>query len=179
MTCQLRVGFIAVSLLAGLALAACAPAAAPAPTAIPTIALPTVTAAATVTNVPPVTAPAEDAAKINAALEKYRTLTLAMDSAALAAMFAPDGVLDNGSGAPLQGPDAIRTFLSSFSNVQVLSNTMTADSLKIDGSTAVQTGTFEQRAKVGSNEVTAKGTFEIQWAKQPDGRWLIQRAQTR
>jgi hypothetical protein len=49
-----------------------------------------------------------DRAVVEARLQRYAALTLAMDSAAMAGMYAPDGELVNPKRPPVHGREAIR-----------------------------------------------------------------------
>lgn len=115
-------------------------------------------------------------AQVEAALQVYARLVKTADPAALAAQFAPDGELLEPGMGPLQGPAAIRAFLQSFGDVHVESTSMVSDSTQVWGRDALQWGSFEQRARIPKQPPSvSRGRFVAQWARQPNGRWLLRR----
>ena len=119
-----------------------------------------------------------DAAAVDAALAQYSQLLLRMDHHGLAQLFAPDGVLEREGGAPLQGPDAIETFLRGFDAYHVLAYSAIADTTLVSGRTAHQTGAYRQRVQLPSRDtVEVHGRFRIEWRKRDD-RWRIERMGT-
>ncbi len=118
-------------------------------------------------------------ARIQAALSAYSARVLAMDADGIAATFTPDGELQNPGRDPIKGPDAIRTFLKSFTGVTVEENEIRGVFLQIVGAGALQTGTFRQKARLADGTVVdSKGTFEAEWERQADGSWLLARMTT-
>ncbi len=121
----------------------------------------------------------EAPARIEAALQTYSASVLAMDADRIAAAFTPDGELQNPGREPLKGPEAIKAFLKSFTGVKVEENELKGVSLQIVGPSALQDGTFRQKTRLANGEVVeAKGTFEAEWERQPDGSWLLARMTT-
>ena len=122
----------------------------------------------------------EDApARIEAALKDYASNVLAMDADRIAAAYTPDGELQNPGRDPVKGPDAIRAFLKSFEGVTILENELKGISLQLVGPSALQTGTFRQKARLADGKVVeSKGTFEAEWERQADGSWRIARMTT-
>jgi uncharacterized protein (TIGR02246 family) len=117
--------------------------------------------------------------RIEAALRAYSAALLAMDADRIAAAYTPDGELRDPGREPLKGPAAIRAFLASFTGVKVEEQEMRGVSLQIVGPSALQTGTFRQRARLADGKIVeSKGTFEAEWERQPDGSWLISRMTT-
>jgi uncharacterized protein (TIGR02246 family) len=115
-----------------------------------------------------------DRTEVQGRLERYQALLLSMDSAGIAAMFAPDGEMVNPKQPPVKGRDAIQKFLSSFSDYKVLSNADTATSTLIDGDTAEQIGTYRQKVRSPDGQLfEASGRLEIGWVRGPSGEWLI------
>lgn len=118
-------------------------------------------------------------ARIEAALKAYSASVLAMDADRIAASFTEDGELQNPGREPLRGPEAIKAFLKTFSGVTVEENELKGDSLQIVGPSALQTGTFRQKARLADGKVVeTKGTFEAEWERQENGSWLIARMTT-
>lgn len=115
-----------------------------------------------------------DRAEVQALLQRYSSLVLAMDSPGLARMFAPDGEMVNPKRPPVHGREAIQGFLESYSDYKVLVNEDTASSTLIDGDTAEQLGTYHQRVRAPSGKVfETSGRLEIEWVRSPAGGWLI------
>ncbi len=120
-----------------------------------------------------------DKADVEAGLRRYSALTLAMDSAGIAAMFAPDGEMVNPKRPPVRGRAAIEKFLSGFSDFHVVSNADEASSTVVDGDTAEQLGTYRQRVRSpDGQEFEATGRFEIGWVRGASGEWLLSQVAT-
>lgn len=117
--------------------------------------------------------------QIEASLQRYRSLVLAMDAAAVAEMYAPDGVMERQSG-PLIGRDAIRQALTNTGGVQVQVFEMTTSYLSYNGPAVVHTGDFNQTAKLPNGKiVNVAGRFEATWVRSDSGIWWIKRMLTR
>jgi uncharacterized protein (TIGR02246 family) len=117
--------------------------------------------------------------QIRAATARYVQLVESMDSAAIAAMFAPDGQLVVPGRASLRGPAEIRQFLDGFKDFHVLSEEMTVDQVHVHGATADSTGTYHQRVRLPQgNVVEPQGHYAIQWTKSGDGQWRFARMST-
>jgi uncharacterized protein (TIGR02246 family) len=101
-----------------------------------------------------------------------------VDGDAIADMFTEDGEIAN-PGASIKGREEIRKFLNSFKNVTVELNVNTTESITIDGETAVQTGTYKQRAKLADGKVVeVEGHFKAEWIHQ-ENKWLLTRMGTK
>jgi ketosteroid isomerase-like protein len=115
-----------------------------------------------------------DKAAVEARLHQYEGLMLAMDFPRVAAMFAPDGEMVNPKQPPVHGRATIARFLSGYSDYKVLSNADTATSTLIDGDTAEQIGTYQQKVRSPEGKVfDASGRLEIEWVRAAKGEWLI------
>jgi ketosteroid isomerase-like protein len=115
-----------------------------------------------------------DKAAVEGRLQRYASLTLAMDSAGMAAMFAPDGELVNPKRPPVHGRDAIAKFLAGYSDYKVLSNEDIATSTLIDGDTAEQLGTYHQKVRAPDGQLfETTGRLEIEWVRAAPGEWLM------
>ena len=120
-----------------------------------------------------------DKAAVDAGLYRYSQLLLAMDSAGIAAMFAPEGEVVNPSQPAVHGRDAIQKFIASFSDFHVISNTDTPTSTLIDGNTAEQIGVYEQSVRSPQGHLfKVSGRLEIEWVKTPSGEWQIMQLAT-
>jgi ketosteroid isomerase-like protein len=118
-------------------------------------------------------------AGVEAAFEHYCELLRAMDHTGIAAMFAPDGEVDNPGAAPIRGPAAIDAFLQGFSDYHVLAYTTEAVRILVHGDTAELTGIFHQRVRVPQGEVIeVSGRLEAHWVRAGKGGWLVQRMAT-
>lgn len=113
---------------------------------------------------------------IRATLAAYMTAARTVDAAGMASFFAPNGVLFEPGIQPLQSPDTIRTFLSSFPGVKVDSATAVPDTIELYGRTALLWGSYFERLAFPGQPVSEQdGKFVIQWTQDSTGRWLIQR----
>jgi uncharacterized protein (TIGR02246 family) len=112
---------------------------------------------------------------VEAALQAYARSMRAMDAAALAASYTPDGELLQPGMDALRGPAAIRKFLESFGDVKVESASMTTDALQTWGADAMQWGTYTQRVQVPGKATELRGRFVAQWSRQSNARWLLRR----
>jgi ketosteroid isomerase-like protein len=120
-----------------------------------------------------------DKAVVEGRLQRYSALMLSMDTAGLAAMFAPEGELGNPKVAPAKGRDAIKQFLDSYSDYKVLQNEDVATSTLIDGDTAEQIGTYHQKVRAPDGQLfETTGRLEIEWAHTGPGEWLIVQLET-
>lgn len=119
--------------------------------------------------------------RVNAALAHYAALATAMQHDSIAALFLPDGAMQNAGDAPIVGPDAIRTHLRSFADFHVIENRLHADSTRVHGDSAYQAGTFWQRVRLPKGDtVIASGRFEAHWALDAhDHAWKLHRLATR
>jgi uncharacterized protein (TIGR02246 family) len=115
-----------------------------------------------------------DRARVEARLQQYSGLVLRMDSAGMAAVFAPDGELVNPRQPPVRGRAEIEKFLAGFADYKVLSNVDVATSTLIDGDAAEQLGTYRQSVRSPGGKVfEASGRLEIGWVKDAAGEWYM------
>ncbi len=114
--------------------------------------------------------------EIKDALERYMVAARAVDANAVAAFFTPTGVLFEPGIQPIESRDAIRAFMASFPGVKVEVATSTPDTIEVFGDTAMLWGSyFERLAFPGQPLSEQHGKFVMEWVRQPDGTWLIQR----
>ena len=133
-------------------------------------------ACTTQTAAPP---PQSDEDALRAATQHYAELVQRMDSAAIAAMFTPDGQLTGRGQTAVRGPAAIQKFLESLKDFHVESEMMTADSVTVDAREGYVSGTYHQRVRVPDGKVVeVGGTYSSEWLRDSDGVWRIQRMET-
>ncbi|MCX7174117.1 MAG: nuclear transport factor 2 family protein [Proteobacteria bacterium] len=114
-----------------------------------------------------------------AALKMYAQLLSRQDAVALSELFLPSGSMEHVGQAPIVGRAKIRSFLESFANYRVLSHDMTLVSVSPASTQVSQSGTYVQSVRApDGQEIVASGLFDIQWRRQQDGRWLIERLRT-
>lgn len=115
--------------------------------------------------------------EVSIALQRYTDASRAVDADASSKFFTATGVLFEPGIPPIQGPDSIRAFISSFPGVQVDSATTTADVIEVFGDTAFVWGSYFEKLRFpGQPESTQNGKFVMEWVMQPNNReWLIQR----
>ena len=127
----------------------------------------------------PVTAAASAEQESESALQNDSRMILAMNAAAVAGMYAPDGVWERQRG-PLRGREAIRDALAATGGVQVLSNEMTTTAFSNNGPAVIQSGEFRQSVRLPDGKsLDAAGTFEATWIQAANGEWWIRRMVTR
>jgi uncharacterized protein (TIGR02246 family) len=113
--------------------------------------------------------------QVENSLQRFASLMAAMDANAIANAYAPDGVWERQTG-PLRGRDAIRAALASTTGVQVLSFGMKTNSISYNGPEVIQTGEFQQAARMPTGKTTNNaGRFEASWVRGPRGEWWIRR----
>ena len=120
--------------------------------------------------------------QVKAAMRRYDQLVLSMNAQGIAAMFTPDGEIVNAGKTVARTPASIRAFLDSFDGkVRVEENVNSIESVTVTGVAALLTGSYQQKALIlaDKREIRVQGKFEVEWSRQPDGRWLIQRMSTR
>jgi uncharacterized protein (TIGR02246 family) len=115
-------------------------------------------------------------AQIADAMERYMVHARAVNADSVASFFTPNGTLFEPGIFPIQTRDSIRAFMASFPGVRVEVATATPDTIEVFGDTALLWGSyFERLAFPGQPLSEQHGKFVIQWRRQPDGAWLIER----
>ena len=123
--------------------------------------------------------PANSVTDVNAALQRYSDCVLRMDSAGIADLFAPDGVVANPGQPNIVGPVAVKKFLDQFKDFKVQAYTIDPKRTSVTGATAEQAGTYRQRVQLPNKKVIeVSGHFRTTWIRTDDGRWLIRRMET-
>ena len=115
---------------------------------------------------------------LNHMIADYAELTRRQDSAAIAHLFGSDGVVDNAGAKPIRGETAIRALLSGFKGFVVNSETMTVETIDVDGKAWRVTGRFHQTGRTPEpKDYDVSGTFDSNWTCSPHG-WRLQRMAT-
>jgi uncharacterized protein (TIGR02246 family) len=110
------------------------------------------------------------------AMQRYMVAARAVDPAGMAAFFTPTGVLFEPGIFPIVTRDSIRSFLASFPGVRVDSATATPDTIEMRDDVALLWGSYFERLAFPGQPVSEQhGKFVIEWLRQPDDTWLIQR----
>jgi ketosteroid isomerase-like protein len=119
-----------------------------------------------------------DTAAVNAVVRAYGESLLGAppDPDKTAAFYARDGEMLPPGGAPVVGPDSIRSLLSGYSKFVVEAETMAPTTTLVMGGNATVWGDYTQRAiPPGQKAMTVGGRFVMHLVKQPDGKWLVRR----
>ncbi len=102
-----------------------------------------------------------------------------MDSAGIANLFAPDGVVANPGQPNIVGRAAVQKFLEQFKDFKVEAYTIEPKRTSVTSATAEQVGTYRQRVQLPDKKVIeVSGHFRASWTHTSDGRWLIRRMET-
>ena len=113
--------------------------------------------------------------EIESALKTYDHLIWTMNADSIALLYTVDGQL----GEIARGRDSIRRFLSTFTNVKVLSVHSTSEKIVINKDTAIQSGRFNQTALINNKDTARpKGTYEAIWVWTKGEGWKIKRMTT-
>jgi ketosteroid isomerase-like protein len=114
--------------------------------------------------------------EIEQAMIHYDTLILKQDPAAIANAFMPDGKL----GDATTGRESIQELLSRIKDFKVIEQSSTTTGIQIRGDSALQLGTYIQRAIDKNNDtVKAMGTFSCKWKWIEGEGWKIAHIVTR
>jgi len=118
-------------------------------------------------------------AQVEAAFDHYCTLMLAMDHAAIAAMFSADGEIVNAGQAPIRGPAMINAFLAGFSDYKVLAYTTDPPQTRVNGDYANLRTIYHEKVRVPDGRVAeVSGHLEALWRRSPRGPWYVTRMAT-
>jgi ketosteroid isomerase-like protein len=119
--------------------------------------------------------------EIENAMARYDHLIFKMQADSIASCFMPDGTL-GGVGMKTQvGRDSIRKFLNSFdpATITLISNRSTTKSIVFKGDTAVQEGSYEQKALVNGDTGVYTGSYTAHWLKGDRAQWLLKKMYTK
>jgi hypothetical protein len=99
-----------------------------------------------------------------------------LDADSIALLYAPDGDLGNIA----HGRDSIRSFLLTFKNLKVLSQTSNTEFLKVSGDTSLQKGKYHQTVVVAAKDtVNVRGEYTATWVWISKSGWHIKRMETK
>jgi ketosteroid isomerase-like protein len=114
--------------------------------------------------------------EIRTALEHYMVAARAVDADAVAAFYSPTAVLFEPGIEPVETRERIRTFMASFPGVRVDEATATPETIEIFEGTVYTWGSYFERLAFPGQPVSEQhGRFVMEWVRQGDGAWLIQR----
>jgi ketosteroid isomerase-like protein len=115
-------------------------------------------------------------AEVAEALGRYMVAARAVNAPAIASFFTATGELFEPGLFPIVGADSIRAFMGSFPGVVVDSAVSMPETIEVFGDTVLLWGSyFEKLAFPGQPDSEQHGRFVMEWVRQADGRWLIQR----
>lgn len=115
-------------------------------------------------------------ADVSASLQRYAAHAREVRAESLAAYYTDGATLFEPGIPPISTRDSIRAFMASFPGVRVDSATVETDTIDVLGSSAYVWGRyFERLAFPGQPVSEQQGRFVMQWQRQADGRWLIER----
>jgi len=122
------------------------------------------------------TADATSRQEVAAAMQRYMVAARAVDAEAIASFFTATGMLFEPGINPIRTRDSIKTFVASFPGVRVDSAIATPDTIEVFDGTALYWGSYFERLAFPGQPVSEQhGKFVIEWVRQPQGTWLIQR----
>jgi uncharacterized protein (TIGR02246 family) len=120
-----------------------------------------------------------DAAAIAKVRTAFQTAAIAQDGAAIAKLFAPDGVEMPPNAPAAKGHDAIAAYHKGFAQ-QFMNHgmTITSTDLKVIGDTAIDVGTYKQTLMPmkGGGMMDDKGKYIVVMKKDGSGNWWITHA---
>lgn len=119
-------------------------------------------------------------AAVNAELQRYAGRVAARDHAAIAEMFASDGVIVTPEGGMVRGRAAIDHYLSRTLRDRVVGGRIAPARTTVHGDTARQAGFYEQRVRTrGGDTLRTSGRFAATWLRVRPQEWRILRLETR
>jgi uncharacterized protein (TIGR02246 family) len=115
-------------------------------------------------------------AAISAQHEVWRQAIIAGDSARLASLFTPDGMILALNGTVAQGrPEVQRVFEDTAKHAKYLDGGIQVQKLDVQGDTAVEIAEFTWNRSLDGGPPTGpqKGHALAVWQRQSDGSWLL------
>lgn len=113
---------------------------------------------------------------VAATLQRYQAAARTVNPDSIAAFYTPTATLFEPGIRPVRTRDSIRAFIASFPGVRVDVATATPDTIEVFGGTAFLWGSYFERLAFPGQPVSEQhGKFVIEWVRQADGRWLIER----
>jgi uncharacterized protein (TIGR02246 family) len=114
--------------------------------------------------------------EVAAAMQRYQVAARAVNADSIAAFYTTNAMLFEPGIKPIQTRDSIRAFIASFPGVRVDVATATPDTIEVFGDKAFLWGSYFERLSFPGQPVSEQhGKFVTEWARQTDGRWLIER----
>ncbi|HMF88141.1 MAG TPA: DUF4440 domain-containing protein [Gemmatimonadaceae bacterium] len=114
--------------------------------------------------------------EVAAAMQRYQVAARAVNADSIAAFYTTNAMLFEPGIKPIQTRDSIRAFIASFPGVRVDVATATPDTIEVFGDKAFLWGSYFERLAFPGQPVSEQhGKFVTEWARQTDGRWLIER----
>lgn len=114
--------------------------------------------------------------EVAATMERYMVAARAVDAEAIASFYTATGVLFEPGINPIRSRDSIKAFVASFPGVRVDSAIATPDTIEVFDGTALYWGSYFERLAFPGQPVSEQyGKFVIEWVRQQDGAWLIER----
>jgi uncharacterized protein (TIGR02246 family) len=114
--------------------------------------------------------------EVAAAMQRYQVAARAVNPDSIAAFYTTNAMLFEPGIKPIQTRDSIRAFIASFPGVRVEVATATPDTIEVFGDKAFLWGSYFERLVFPGQPVSEQdGKFVTAWARQEDGRWLIER----
>lgn len=108
--------------------------------------------------------------EIEDAMQNYTRLALKMNADSLAALYAEDGQMGNGT----IGPKAISAYLKSVTDTKVMNFQVKTNKIKIAGDSAVWEGTYSQKLMMNNKDTfTIYGDLRAHWIYVKDAGWRI------
>lgn len=120
-----------------------------------------------------------DEAALTKVRSAYEAAAGAQDGAALAKLFAPDGVEMPPNAPAVKGRAAIEAFHKAFAKQWMMHGmTITSTQTKVTGSTAYDVGTYHQglMSQTGGGMIDDKGKYVVLLEKDASGTWLVTHA---
>jgi len=113
-------------------------------------------------------------------IKKYERLVLEMRADSISQLFTSDAEIGHEDQLAVKGRDSIYSFLSSFKNVQVISNRDEIISTDLRSDSAIVNGSYTQMVIVsGKDTVNVGGKFTATMIRDKNKNWLIARMKTR
>lgn len=117
--------------------------------------------------------------RVEEAFARFRQELTAMNPAAVAALFEPEGEIVNEGQEPLHGRAAIQHFLEGFSNYRILSYDAQNVITTVAGDNATLIADYRQQVRTPDQKVIqASGHLNSEWNRDGSGTWLIHRMST-
>ena len=126
---------------------------------------------------PPV-AEADLRAQVHVAWDAYMRNVRKFNPDSIAAMFTPSGTMYE-PGMAVTGHDSLLAFMKTLVGIKVDTIVAPVDTIEVWGDHAILWGRFDERYTMpGQPPATETGRYVVQWSKQADNAWRIDRFMT-